>query len=282
MATLDFSLRPITDNSGHVVFLVTESHDITEQRLAEEEARQHRERFAHVSRLSTLGEMAAGIAHEINQPLTAISLFAQAGKRLAEAGNFGKMDEVFDKLNEHALRASAVIERMQAMARQGESEKEIADCNVVIESAVKLAESEARIHDIQIEFGMDDNLPPVFIDAVQVQQVALNLLRNGMEAMVEADEGNGKSINIQTRVRDQNDIEVAVIDTGCGVQEENVDKLFTPFSTTKKSGMGMGLSISQAIIKAHGGKLDFHNNDTGGATFWFTLPAAEREIQDER
>lgn len=280
MATLDFSLRPITDSAGQVVFLVTESHDITEQRMAEEEARYHRERIAHVSRLSTLGEMAAGIAHEINQPLTAISLFAQAGKRLVEANNFTKMDEVLDKLNEHALRASAVIERMQAMARQGETVKEVADCNAAIESAVKLAESEARIHDIQIEFEMDDDLPPVFIDAVQVQQVALNLLRNGMEAMVAADDSNGRSVNVQTRVRDAGDIEVAVIDTGCGVREENVDKLFTPFSTTKKSGMGMGLSISQAIIRAHGGQLDFHNNDTGGATFSFTLPAATRENRD--
>jgi len=280
MAAVEFSLRPITDRAGQVVFLVSESHDITEQRLAEEEARHHREQIAHVSRLSTLGEMAAGIAHEINQPLTAISLFAQAGKRLVEAGNFEKMDEVLNKLNEHALRASAVLDRMQAMARRGETVKEVADCNAVIESAVKLAESEARIHDIQIEFAKDENLPPVFIDAVQVQQVALNLLRNGMEAMADVDQRQGRSVIIQVRVRDEENIEVAVIDAGLGVPEQNVDKLFTPFSTTKKSGMGMGLSISQAIVRAHGGQLDFHNNDSGGATFWFTLPVVNREIQD--
>jgi len=254
--------------------------DISARKAAEEEARQHREQIAHVSRLSTLGEMAAGIAHEINQPLTAISLFAQGGKRLVEAGNFEKMDEVLNKLNEHALRASAVIDRMQAMARRGETVKEIADCSAVIESAVKLAESEARIHDIQIEFAKDENLPPVFIDAVQVQQVALNLLRNGMEAMADADQRQGRSVNIQLRVRDEENIEIAVIDAGTGVLEQNVDKLFTPFSTTKKSGMGMGLSISQAIVRAHGGQLDFHNNDSGGATFWFTLPVVKREIQD--
>ena len=282
MATLDFSLRPITDSDDQVVFLVTESHDITEQRLAEEEARHHRERIAHVSRLSTLGEMAAGIAHEINQPLTAISLFAQAGKRLVEAGDFAKMGGVLEKLNEHALRASAVIERMQALARRGETTKEIADCNTAIESAVRLAESEARLYDIQIDFEMAENLPPVYIDVVQVQQVALNLLRNGMEAMVALPEPTGESVTVQTSVRDSGDIEVAVVDTGGGVQEENVDKLFTPFSTTKKSGMGMGLSISQAIIRAHGGQLNFHNNDTGGATFLFTLPAATSEIQDGR
>jgi two-component system sensor kinase FixL len=280
MATLDFSLRPITDNAGQVAFLVTESHDITEQKLAEEEARHHRERIAHVSRLSTLGEMAAGIAHEINQPLTAISLFAQAGRRLVEAGNFEKMGDVCYKLNEHALRASDVVERMQTMARQGESVKETVDCNDLIESAVRLAESEARIYDIQVEFEKGKDLPPVSVDGVQIQQVALNLLRNAMEAMLAANCCKEKSVAIRTRAHEENEIEVTVTDCGFGVPQNSVAKLFTPFSTTKKSGMGMGLSISQAIVRAHGGRIDFRNNEAGGATFWFTLPAAKREIQD--
>ena len=280
MATLDFSLRPITDSAGQVVFLVTESHDITEQRLAEEEARHHRERIAHVSRLSTLGEMAAGIAHEINQPLTAISLFAQAGRRLIEAGNFEKMSDVCHKLNEHALRASDVVERMQTMARQGESIKETVDCNDLIESAVRLAESEARIHDVQVEFEKGKDLPPISVDGVQIQQVALNLLRNAMEAMLSANCCKEKSVAIRTRALEENEIEVAVTDCGLGVAQDDVDKLFTPFSTTKKSGMGMGLSISQAIVRAHRGRIDFRNNETGGATFWFTLPAAKSEISD--
>lgn len=282
LATLDFSLRPITDNAGQVVFLVTESHDITEQKLAKEEARQHRDRIAHVSRLSTLGEMAAGIAHEINQPLTAISLFAQAGSRLVEAGNFEKMKDVCCKLNEHALRASDVVERMQVMARQGESIKEVVDCNELIGSAVRLAESEARIRDIQIEFEKGDDLPRVSVDQVQIQQVALNLLRNAMEAMLTADCCHEKSVMIRTRTRQENEVEVGVTDCGLGISEDNMDKLFTPFSTTKKSGMGMGLSISQAIVRAHGGRIGFHNNDAGGVTFWFTLPAAKRETQDEQ
>ena len=277
MATLDFSLRPITDSDGQVVFLVTESHDITEQKIAEEEARHHRERIAHVSRLSTLGEMAAGIAHEINQPLTAISLFAQAGKRLVEAGQFEKMGEVCSKLNEHALRAADVVERMQMMARQGESLKELVDCNELIESTVRLAESEARIYDIQIEFDKGSHLPPVSVDGVQVQQVALNLLRNGMEAMIALEERKDCPIRISTRLNNVDEIEIEVTDCGDGVPESRIDKLFTPFSTTKKSGMGMGLSISQAIVRAHGGRIDFRNNEACGATFWFTLPAAKRE-----
>ena len=279
LATLEFSIRPITDSAGNVVFLVPESHDITDQRRAEEEARHHRERIAHVSRLSTLGEMAAGIAHEINQPLTAISLFAQAGRRLVDAGDYTKLGEVCDKLGEHALRASAVIDRMQSMARQRTSARESADCNALIDASIKLAEAEARIHDIEIESDFDEGLPAVRVDAVQVQQVALNLLRNGMEAMISDRASAGRAITVRTQFHDDRFIEVAVADSGCGVPDEFSDKLFTPFSTTKKAGMGMGLSISQAIVAAHAGQIGFCNNETGGATFWFTLPIAEKETR---
>jgi two-component system sensor kinase FixL len=260
---------------------VTESDDITERRRAEEEARQHRARVAHVARLSTLGEMAAGIAHEINQPLTAISLFAQAGRRMVDSGNFERMGEVCHKLNEHALRASEVVERMQTMARQGESVRSVVDCNELIDSTVKLAESEARIYDIRIIFDRGHDLAPVSVDGVQIQQVALNLLRNGMEAMTADSDAQGRSITLQTRMLDDANIEISVSDTGCGVPDEYSDKLFTPFSTTKSSGMGMGLSISQAIVRAHGGSIGFRNNDGGGTTFWFTLPAVERETHHE-
>ncbi|RZV33689.1 MAG: PAS domain S-box protein [Chromatiales bacterium] len=282
LGILNLSIRPIMDKLGEVVFLLCESHDITEHKQAAEEARDHRERMAHVSRLSTLGEMAAGIAHEINQPLTAISLFSQAGKRLVEAGQFDKMDEVCFKLNEHALRAAEVVERMQSMARQGENLKELVDCNELIESTVRLAESEARIYDIQIEFDRGTDLPPILVDGVQIQQVALNLLRNGMEAMIAFDERKGCPINIATRLNDHKEIEVAVTDCGGGVPRNRMDKLFTPFSTTKKSGMGMGLSISQAIIRAHGGRIDFCNTESCGARFWFTIPASEKESHNGR
>lgn len=281
LATLDFSVRPITGKDGKTVFLVTESYDITEHRQAEEEAKQHRARIAHVTRLSTLGEMAAGIAHEINQPLTAISLFAQAGSRLLESGNIDKLDEVCHKLNQHALRAGDVVERMQLMARQGESVKEVVDCNDLVESAVKLAESEARIRDTQVKFERGVGLPPISVDVVQIQQVALNLIRNGMEAMLVTSTCSDRTVYVETDLSDEGGVQVSVSDGGCGIRAEHIDKLFTPFSTTKKSGMGMGLSISQAIVRAHGGHIDFRNNKCCGATFWFTLPAAMRETQDD-
>ena len=225
--------------------------------------------------------MAAGIAHEINQPLTAISLFAQAARRLVEAGNFERMPEVCEKLSQHALRASDVVERMQTMARQGESVKKLVNCNDLIEIAVKLAESEARIHDIQITFDRGEELSPVSVDAVQIQQVALNLLRNGMEAMTDNADASARSVAIRTRMGNGNEIEISVEDSGCGVPEDFSGKLFTPFSTTKSDGMGMGLSISQAIVRAHGGDIGFRSNTGGGMTFWFTLPAAGREMHHE-
>lgn len=279
LTILDFAVRPITDADGEIVFLVTEGRDITQQRHAEHEARDHREQIAHVSRLSALGEMAAGIAHEINQPLTAISLFSQAGARLVKAGDFERMGEVCEKLNQHALRASAVIDRMQAMARLGERTKERVILYELIATAVKLAEAEARLHDFRIEVDRCVNCKPVLADGVQIQQVALNLIRNGIEAMLGQDQEQDRVIHVRTRCLDNDRVEASVTDTGTGISDEWADRLFTPFATTKESGMGMGLSISQAIIRAHGGEIGFRNNEEGGATFWFTLPTVKQEYR---
>ena len=252
--------------------------DISTQREAELEARQHREQLAHMDRLNMLGEMAAGIAHEINQPLTAISLFSHAGKRLIEAGNYDKLSEVCDKLSQHAQRAGAVIERVQAMSRRQDSTKEIADCNALIREVAKLAESEALLRNISIAVETSDELPNVSVDPIQIQQVALNLLRNGMEAMRMIDCRHGSTIHIWTDhcPKGGGGVQVAVSDSGCGVSEEAAKKMFTPFSSSKETGMGMGLSICRAIVAAHGGQLEYRNNPHPhqGATFFFSLPAA--------
>ena len=255
--------------------------DLSEQRAAENEAREHRENLAHVDRLNMLGEMATGIAHEINQPLTAISLFVQAGSRLVAGDNQDRLPEIFDKLIQHAHRASAVIERMQSMARRQESVKQAISCRALIDEVAKLAEAEARIRDMVIVVDTAEGLPDVAVDIVQIQQVALNLLRNGMESMQSVDCHNGNKIGLQTRLCGDDSIRISVIDQGSGVSEAVADTLFAPFSTSKKSGMGMGLSISRAIITAHGGRLDFHNNEAGGATFFFTLLPADEEDQHD-
>ena len=251
--------------------------DLSEQRAAENEARRHREYLAHADRLNMLGEMATGIAHEINQPLTAISLFAQAGNRLLQAGKKDRLPDIFEKLINHAHRAAAVIERMQAMVRRQEGVKETIDCNALVLEVSKLAEAEAGIRDMTIEVEAAADLPDVAVETVQIQQVALNLLRNGMQAMQSVDRRNGSTIRLKTGLNADGDILVSVIDSGSGVSAEVAEKLFAPFSTTKKSGMGMGLSISRAIIIAHGGQLNFFNNENGGATFFFTLPPANEE-----
>lgn len=248
--------------------------DMTAQREAESNARHQLEQLAHMDRLNMLGEMAAGIAHEINQPLTAISLFSQVGKRLYDAGNADKLTEIFDKLSEHAERAGTIIERMQTMARPGESSREIIHCNALLEDIARLAEAEARIRDIEVRLVLSPDVSLVDVDVVQIQQVALNLLRNGMQAMTSVGCVNGNKIILKTLLRDDGDIEIDVIDSGCGVSEAVAETIFTPFSSTKESGMGMGLCLSKTLVVSHGGQLGYRNNKKAGATFYFTLPTA--------
>lgn len=267
------------DAAGQPDLIIGQVEDLTPRLKAEVEARELRERLAHVDRLNTLGEMAAGIAHEINQPLTAISLFSQAGKRFLATGSPDRLPEIFDKLSQHAQRAGAVVERMQAMSRQRESTREVLNCNTILKEIVNLAEADARIRDIVIDVDIAESLPCVAIDKVQIQQVTLNLLRNGMEAMRTTSSEGRDTIVLSTRLLEDGDVEVAIIDPGCGVSEEVAKNLFVPFSTTKTSGMGMGLVISRAIVAAHGGKLNYYNNEFGGATFYFTLPPAKQGEQ---
>jgi signal transduction histidine kinase/sensor domain CHASE-containing protein len=269
--------RVIPSEVNHDVHLEGFVTDISEQRSAESEAREHREHLAHVDRLNMLGEMATGIAHEINQPLSAITILVQAGDHLIRTERYGRLSEILQKLVRHAHRASAVIDRMQQMAKRHESIKETRDCKELIKGVTRLAEAEARMRDIEIETHTETGLPAVSVDEVQIQQVALNLLRNGMDAMESIDCGNGNTISLYARLCDDGTVEVSVVDQGRGVPDSVSETLFAPFSTTKKSGMGMGLSISRAIIMAHGGNLSFRNNSDVGATFFFTLPPAEQE-----
>ena len=268
--------RAVTSEVDHHMHLEGFVTDITEQRAAESEAREHREHLAHADRLNMMGEMATGIAHEINQPLSAISILVQAGDHLIRTERYERLAEILEKLVRHAHRASAVIDRMQQMAKRHESVKETIDCEELIRDVTRLAEAEARVRDIEIEIDPQPGLPAVCVDAVQIQQVVLNLLRNGMEAMQSIACRNGNTIGIRTRLCDDGGVEVAVIDKGSGVPEDVAEMLFSPFATTKKSGMGMGLSISRAIVTAHGGNLNFQNTSDGGATFFFTLPPAEQ------
>jgi two-component system sensor kinase FixL len=224
-----------------------------------------------------MGEMTASIAHEINQPLTAISLYAQSSLKLIARGNadLDKLATALEKLNSQSLRAGAIIERIQRFARAQESQREPLAINALLRELVKLAEGDARIHDVVITFDLATDLPAVYCDPIQIQQVALNLIRNAIDAMKALDCRLGNAMVITSRRSGDRAIEVAVSDQGGGVADEQQKLLFKPFHTTKKDGMGMGLSICRTIIAEHGGELGFRNNVGPGATFYFTLPVGE-------
>ncbi len=249
--------------------------DLTAQRAAEQEAREQREQLAHVDRLNTLGEMATGIAHEINQPLTAISMYAQSGLRFldSESPKIDRLYDVLEKLSTQAHRAGAVMERMQQLTKQHDSLYEDVECNTLICDVHKLAEVEAHLRNMVIYLELSAGLKQVLCDPVQIQQVILNLLRNGMEAMKSADCQNGSRIILRTEPSGTG-VKISIIDSGTGISEEFSERLYMSFSSTKDSGMGMGLSISRSIINAHGGQLEYVNNESCGVTFFFTLAYA--------
>ena len=250
--------------------------DLTARRSAEQEAREQREQLAHVDRLNILGEMAISIAHEINQPLTAISMYAQSGIRFIDSGT-AKIDRVHDALNKISLqahRAGDVIEHIQQMTKQQDSRHEEVDCNDLIRDVHKLAEVEAQLRNMTIALDLSTESIQVRCDSIQIQQVLLNLLRNGMEAMQDSSDLAANEIIIQTR-ETKKGLKISIVDSGSGITEEFAKRLYMPFESTKESGMGMGLSISSSIIKAHNSKLDFTNNEAAGVTFFFTLPYVE-------
>ena len=253
--------------------------DTPQQRAAQDIARLHTEQFVQVIRVNALGEMASGFAHEINQPLAAISLFAQAGKRLVDCGHYERVPEVFDKLSQHAQRAGAIIERIQSMAKPYRSSKTPVCCHALIAEVARLAQAKASLYDIEINISIARKLPAVMVDVdiVQIQQVTLNLLQNGIQAMSAIACRNGKKIVLKASLNNRNELEIAVVDSGDGISQQVEESLFQPFSTNKETGIGMGLVISREIIEAHNGYIKFCNNTNFGATFYFTLPTTKRD-----
>jgi PAS domain S-box-containing protein len=245
----------------------------TEQLLAERE-RELRDRLRHLTRVSVMGEMASGIAHEVNQPLTAVATYAQAGKRMVDArmADSALVSDVLERISAEALRAGDIVHRLRNLVQKREAKQVLSDINKLIEDLEHLASVDARMHDVKLLFDLASPLPPVLVDEIQIQQVLLNLIRNGIDAMENVNPED-KRLIVRTRQLD-NKIEISITDYGCGLPEDAEHKLFQPFFTTKKSGMGMGLSISRSIVHSHGGNMTFEANADRGATFSFTLPAA--------
>lgn len=252
-------------------------HDITERKRAEEAVRQSEARLTHFARLSTMGEMAAGLAHEINQPLTAIATFAQAATRMLarpEGIEREDLDEALQQVTAQALRAGEVIRRLRSFVKNREVHHELVDCVRLVDESRMLLEADARSNDVRLAIDLPSTLPPVTADPVQLQQVLINLVRNAIDATV-ATPGTTREVKIIGRFHpgEQAMVEIAVIDHGHGLSTEAAERLFHPFFTTKSSGTGLGLAISQSIIRAHGGRLGHRQTPGGGCTFHFTIPA---------
>jgi two-component system sensor kinase FixL len=251
--------------------------DLTEHQQTQARLQELQSELVHVSRLSAMGEMASALAHELNQPLAAISNYMKGSRRLLAGStdpNAAKVEAAMDRAAEQALRAGQIIRRLRDFVSRGESEKRVESLSKLIEEAGALGLAGAREQNVQLRFHVDPHADLVLADRVQIQQVLVNLFRNALEAMAASSRRELTTTN--TRVADDM-IEVAVSDTGTGFPDDVKANLFQTFFTTKETGMGVGLSISRSIIEAHGGRMWAENNEAGGATFRFTLPAAPSE-----
>jgi two-component system sensor kinase FixL len=253
--------------------------DLSSQRSAEQRARSLEARLAHVDRFNVMGEMAAGIAHEINQPLSAIATYSQAAKRILEREQPGMttLIDVCKKIDEQALRAGRVIENLRKFIRKQETELLKVDVNAAIADVMNLVEADAHAEGIPVSVRTAPDLPKVRADVMQLQQVLVNLTRNAVDAMRDGLRKD-RGIVIATEHTEPGGVRLTVTDHGSGVARELGDDIFHPFVTTKKSGLGVGLAISRTIVQSYGGTLTYRDNPAGGSIFAVELP---REESDE-
>ena len=254
--------------------------DLTERQEAERRLQEMQSELVHVSRLTALGEMASALAHELNQPLAAISNYVTGCRQLiAREGHApSRVADALDRASEQALRAGQIIRRLREFVARGETERRIEPLAKLIEEAGALALVGAREHGVRVRFDIDPAADFVLADKVQIQQVVLNLIRNALDAM----EGcPRRELRIAAGPLGGGMVEVEVADTGPGISDEVAQQLFHPFVTTKEAGMGIGLSISRTIVESHGGRIWAERNEEGGATFRFTLRSGAEEDQTD-
>ena len=263
---------PVTDGRFFTGFV----RDLTERQHTETRLQELQSELVHVSRLTALGEMASALAHELNQPLSAIANYLKGSKMLLdrEVVPHERVAEAVDRAANEALRAGEIIRRLRDFVARGETERRIESLPKLIEEASALALVGAKEHGVRVRFEFDPQVDLVLADKVQVQQVVLNLIRNAVDAMLESAQRN---LTVTVVPTDNEMALVSVADTGPGISDDVAGQLFQPFITTKRSGMGVGLSISRTIVEAHGGRIWVEANNGGGAVFRFTVPRVGKE-----
>jgi C4-dicarboxylate-specific signal transduction histidine kinase len=237
--------------------------------------------LTHVARLSTMGEMATGIAHELNQPLSAIANFARGCLRRLRSDHLDPSELIkpLEEVCEQAVRASEILSHVRDFVRKSELQLKPADINHIVHSIVKFNELEARQYGATVTLALAQHLPQIQADAIMIEQVICNMVRNAFEAMAEAHSPQ-REVYISTRAIEGDAIEIEVVDTGPGIDGAVIDQVFDQFFTTKAEGVGMGLSISRSIIEMHGGRVRAESGKQGGTTFRFTVPISQQRTSN--
>jgi PAS domain S-box-containing protein len=279
---VEYSSTPMHDHKGETVGSVVVFRDISERKQAEEEVRRHQAELAHMARLNTMGEMASGIAHELNQPLTAIATNAYASIQMLESGNMSneKLADIMEKIGHQAERSGEIIRQLRQFVRKEQPQRCPLDLNELIEEVLMLLRPEVRKAGVTIQRNLDRSISKVVAQRIQIEQVILNLLKNAIEAMINSNTET-RNLVITTEMGGNHSVIVSVEDSGPGISSEMRDALFDPFITSKKKGLGLGLSISQGIIEAHRGNLYLDSSSGEGATFRFALPLDHGETSHE-
>ncbi len=274
---VEYSSTPMIDHKGDAIGSVVVFRDISERKLADEEKRRHQKEIAHMARLNTMGEMASGIAHELNQPLTAIATNSFACIQMLEAGEMKKdrLIDILDTIGLQAQHSGEIIKQLRQFVRKEQPQRSIINVNKLITEVLLFVRSEAHKSSIKIVRNMDDSIPGVLAQPIQIEQVLLNLLKNGIEALQSVDRDN-KTVTISTEVVGGNAVIVSIEDNGPGIDKKIKQGLFDPFITSKESGLGLGLSISQGIIESHHGNLYLHSGADGATVFRFALPVSSQ------
>jgi two-component system, LuxR family, sensor kinase FixL len=274
---VSLSISPIRDRTGAIVGASKILRDITAQKRSLARVEQLQAELLHLSRLSAMGQMAATLAHELNQPLSAISNYLTGARKLLSGpGDLTRLDEAVAKAWEQAVRAGEITQRLREFVLKGEISKEWHDLNQVLDESLKLALVGAKPLGVRVETRLDPNIPPVFIDRIQISQVVFNIVRNALDAMQDTPE---RRLSVTTRShRESANVELEIADTGNGISSEVAQRLFQPFVTTKASGMGIGLSICRKIVEIHGGTIAATANERGGTAFHVMLPERWEQI----